>query len=83
MHTLTYAQALNEGIVAVDRDADKGAVLVLEASGDLRPAIGLEIQQHALFLPAHEILQGLEDRHVGLELLVFQLLIDLLQGPDR
>ncbi len=53
-------------------------VLVLEARIDRIEVVGLEREQVAVALPAHEVVQGLEDRGIRDELVVLDLLIDLL-----
>ena len=60
-----------------DHDAIERAVLVLEACVDGIEALRLVVHEVAFRLPAHEVLQGLEDRGVNLELVVLELLLDL------
>ena len=62
----------------VHHHAVERAVGVLEALVDGVEARRLVRQQLSLRLPAHEILQGLEDRGIDLELAVLDLLVDLL-----
>ena len=57
---------------------DEGAVGILERRVDGVEALRLEGEHLALPLPAHEVLRGLEQHHVGLELAVLELLLDLL-----
>ena len=62
----------------VHHHAVERALGVLEALIDGVEARRLVGQQLPLRLPAHEILQGLEDRGIDLELAVLDLLVDLL-----
>src|SRR5262249_14290777 len=57
---------------------DEGAVRILERGIDGLEAFRLEGEHFSLSLPAHEILRGLEQHHVGSELAVLELLLDLL-----
>ena len=78
----TSAAGKQLGVVGVDDGVDahrrEGAVLVLVGGVDQLGALRLEQQQRAGLLPSAEILDGLEDREVGLHRLARQLLLDLL-----
>ena len=54
------------------------AVRVLEARVDGVEAVRFVLQELAFRLPAHEVVQGLEDSRVDLELAVLELLVDFL-----
>ena len=55
-----------------------GAVRIAQVRHDLLEAVGLEREQLAPLLPVHEVLHGLEEREVDLELAGGELLLDPL-----
>ena len=57
---------------------DEGPVGILERLVDGVEALRLEGEHLSLLLPAHEVLRGLEQHHVGFQLAVLELLLDLL-----
>ena len=70
------------GVVGIGERADvpddERAVGILERLVDGVEALRLEGEHLALSLPAHEILRGLEQHHVGCELSILELLLDPL-----
>ena len=72
----------NVGIVGIgDRDGGEchvGAVRIAQIRDDLVEAVWLEREQHIPLLPGYEVLDGLEECKINLQLAGGQLLFDTL-----